>query len=195
MPSYVFKRPPSGIADYKLIQDGDKYAFFGSSIASASMGTIINYSVAAAIINQSTSWAPITEAIYDSKREAVLGSLELTPSDIFDQPDVRSPLTYFQYEPPSGGGLTWFCILTGETAFETSFSEAVTYNERTLEYTILRNFNETYNNTLLNFLNKNGKIFSSKEYNSWRAATYKAIGTDGKDGGGIVLPPFEADLG
>jgi len=193
MPSYVFKRPPTAIADYKVIEDGDKYTFFGSSVASASMGTIINYSVASAIINQATSWTSITEATYDSKRESVLTSLELRPDQIFPSvSSILNPLSYFFYELPFGGGVTYFAILTGETAFETSFSEAVTYNQITLEYTILRNFSEPYNNALLAFLQGDGKKSSPKEYNLYRSDTYKAIQSDGRDGE-VVLPPI--DLG
>lgn len=193
MPDYVFKRPPTAIADYKLINGGDKYAFFGNSVASVSMGTIINYSVASAIINQSTSWISIPEATYDTKRETVLSSLELRPDQIFPTGEfMLNPLSYFLYEAPFGGGITYFAILTGETGFETSFSEAATYNESTLEYTILRNFNEPYNNALLTFLQENGKKFPPKEYNLYRDATYKAIQTDGRDGEVILIP---IDLG
>lgn len=174
MPSYSFKRAPSGTADYKLITEGDKYSFFGSFGTSKVMGSVVNYRVAKSILQASIGWSTITEATYDSKKQTLEGDLSLPPNKLYE-----GKIVYYEYQE------TYFALFFNETA-ESFFTETVNNSEKRQEYNILRNSSEAYYNSLIGFLQNNAEPTDQKRYNFARDRAYEFSKTESV--GGDVVP-------
>lgn len=173
MPSYAFKRPPTSTADYKLIDKGDKYTFFGETTFTKVMGSVVNYKVAQFILTQAAGWSNVSEQDYESKKETLKGGLETAPSNL-GFPDIEGILVYYYYDPFDSGEGTWFAIYINQKA-GIYFSETMNVSDSRQEYNILRNTQAVYVENLFYFLKQNGKFFDyyySEEYNKIRERAY-----------------------
>lgn len=173
MPSYAFKRPPTSTADYKLIDKGDKYTFFGETTFTKVMGSVVNYKVAQFILTQAAGWSNVSEQDYESKKETLKGGLETAPSNL-GFPDIEGILVYYYYDPFDSGEGTWFAIYMNQKA-GIYFSETMNVSDSRQEYNILRNTQAVYVENLFYFLKQNGKFFDyyySEEYNKTRERAY-----------------------
>jgi len=184
MPTFSFKRAPGATtSDYKVISGGDKYVFARGSTAdyyNVSAACVVNYGVANSIISSSTTWAGITEATFDTQKSSILTILGSTPSQIFGK-----KVTYYAYSPNGEGDPTYFAIkLDPDSGIY--FSETVNYNEKSLEFNILRNSNPAYVTALVNFLTVNGLFQNNSDestYETFRIKALSAITTEGGDVG------------
>jgi|LakMenEpi03Aug12_release.lakeMendotaPanAssembly.Ray.scaffolds.fasta_scaffold183296_2 hypothetical protein len=173
MPSYAFKRPPTSTADYKLIDKGDKYTFFGETTFTKVMGSVVNYKVAQFILTQAAGWSNVSEQDYESKKETLKGGLETAPSNL-GFPDIEGILVYYYYDPFDSGEGTWFAIYMNQKA-GIYFSETMNVSDSRQEYNILRNTQAVYVENLFYFLKENGKFFDyyySESYNKTRERAY-----------------------
>ena len=184
MPSYTFKRAPSStISDYKVISGGDKYIFArGSSVdaGNVSAACVVNYGIANNIISSSTTWTGITEDTFNTQKSNVLSILATRPSQIYGK-----KVTYYAY---GEGTPTYFAIrLEPDSVY---FSETVNYNERSLEFNILRNSNPAYVTALVSFLTSNGVFTNNSNqgiYEEYRGYALNAINSEAGDV--IEAPP------
>ena len=170
MPSYSFKRPPSGTADYKVISGGDKYTFFSENAAAKSkaMGSVVNYGIANFIINQASSWSTISEQDYETKKVNVKdSSIKDAPSFIFGE---EAKIYYWYYDPNYTGEGTYFATYIDKKKNQ-FFSETLNISDSRQEYNILRNEDEFYVNQLIQFL----KISEVKVFENWWGETYNKI--------------------
>lgn len=158
MPSYAFKRAPSNVGDYKLIQDGDKYSFFGTFGTTKAMGSVVNYRVARNILNASNGWSSITEATYDSKKGQLTEDLTNPPSKIYG-----AAVQYFVYSK------TYFALVK-KSAW---FSETVNQSDERQEYSVVQNTSVSYVQALDTFLMNNAEQIDEGTYNEIRNAAYE----------------------
>lgn len=174
MPSYAFKRPPTSAADYKVISEGDKYTFFGTTAVSKAMGSVVNYRIAKFIIQQAVSWSNINETDYEQKKNNLKNDLILTPSQRFEFADPEL-LRYFYYDPFDSGEGTWFAIYI-QPKKGVYFSETMNVSDKRQEYNIITNEAEVYVTNLIDFLRNSGakefKFDFGEEYNNIRERAY-----------------------
>ena len=139
-----YQSPGPSATLYQVDVTGDSYTLVtGGENApySSGMATVVNYSVAQAIINASQGWTTIPESIYLDKSQAVkdlIGSsknLDITFGKI-----TAYRINEFSY------------VSIMDNAIQGFWCEQVNYNQKSLEFSILRNNNYTYVNNLKNFL-------------------------------------------
>lgn len=179
MPTYAFKRAPSNVGDYKLIQDGDKYSFFGNFGTTLAMGSVVNYGVARSILLASNGWTNIPEFTYETKKEELSGSLASIPGNLYP-----GNVAYYLFEE------TFFAVVS---VAGITFSETVNASENRQEYSIVRNNNPTYVNQLIKFLKGNGKGIDERSYNRLRELAYNNSVTESVSGGGDVIIDIPID--
>jgi hypothetical protein len=179
MPSYSFKRAPSAVtSDYKVISDGDKYSFFRGTTTdfyNVSAACVVNYGVAQNIISSSGSWTGIPPAVYESQKSSILSILGTIPSQIFGK-----KVAYYLY----GEGVPTYFAIFIDSESGIYFSETLNYNEKSLEFNILRNSNPAYVTALSIFLTTGGvfqNTFDAGAYEAIRAYALDAITSEGGD--------------
>ena len=183
MPSYAFKRAPSNVGDYKLIQDGDKYSFFGNFGTTLAMGSVVNYRVAKSILQASNGWNAIPEFTYETKKEELSGSLASLPGDLYP-----GNVSYYFIED------TFFAVVTDRfVSSEVAFSETINASEARQEYSIVRNNNAIYVNQLIKFLESKAKGTDERSYNRVREFAYNNSVTESVSGGGDVIIDIPID--
>jgi len=194
MPNYTFKRAPSLVtSDYKVISDGDKYSFFRGTTSdyyNVSAACVVNYGVAQNIISASSSWEGIFEGTYNTQKSTILSILGTTPNQIYGK-----KVTYYAYSPDTTEIFPSFFAIRIDTSTDPGlyFSETVNYNEKTLEFNILRNNNPAYVQALVYFLTSGGVFQNNSDqgtYESFRAAALNAITSEGGDV--EIAPPIDA---
>lgn len=191
MPTFSFKRAPSAVtSDYKVISDGDKYSFFRGTTSdyyNVSAACVVNYDVAQNIISSSLSWEGIFENTYNTQKSTILSILNTTPADLYGK-----KVSYYAI---GEGSPTCFAIRL-EPEQGIYFSETVNYNEKSLEFNVLRNNNPSYVQALKTFLDNygGGSIFYNTAtsdqgtYESYRSAALNAISSEGTDA------PIDVDI-
>lgn len=183
MPTYAFKRAPSNVGDYKLIQDGDKYSFFGNFGTTLAMGSVVNYGVARSILLASNGWNAIPEFTYENKKEELSSSLASLPGSLYP-----GSVAYYFFED------TFFAIVSGGFFdMATAFSETVNASEARQEYSVVRNNNATYVSQLANFLKKNARGTDERSYNNVRELAYNNSITESVSGGGEIIIDIPID--
>lgn len=178
--SYTYLKSPDDTV-YKVDSGGDSYTFFSGRNFTASGGYIVNYGVAQNIINNTVNFSVLPDSsVFDQTAQTTIDSLQNPITDY-----VNSGFRYFQYTTfVAGVSLTTYYAIQEEVGiFDfTNIVEAVTNNDGTLEYSILRINDATYRNNLLNFFANNGTKSDFDLHNSAKTKAFSAITSGGAGG-------------
>jgi hypothetical protein len=131
----VYRQSPSSFnTQYQVDTTGDSYTLIsGNSSTNYGVATVVNYSVAANIQNNSTFWQTVTPTFFNEKKSTILSALNDTSdyNTIKDQAYQITKTSYILFS-----NFDWV--------------EQINNNADTLEYSVLRNDDPTYVNALRN---------------------------------------------
>lgn len=136
--STVYRQSPSSFnTQYQVDTTGDSYTLIsGNSSTNYGVATVVNYSVAANIQNNSGSWTTVTPTFFNEKKSTIISTLSSSSgyNTIKDQAYKISKTSYVLFS-----NFDWV--------------EQINNNGDTLEYSVLRNDDPTYVNALRNAIN------------------------------------------
>ena len=187
--------PSSATTQYQVDTTGDSYTLVtgdpNQSSENIGIATVVNYSVAANIQNNSALWAGVSPSFFDEKKNTIINALGDNTSMMENKEVLYYQINEFSYAavvgvsgdiiipiPVPGPGLDLGGGGMPIAISEGVFVEQITVNPNTLEYAVLRNNNPTFVNTFANFLRFNAnpiKKDAAQTYSGLRATALSEV--------------------